>query len=249
MINPADTYKIFADFYDLYTGKFEADLDFYKSNCNNTGKIIEIGCGTGRILEYLLSLGYELTGVDISQEMLDKAAVKLKKWTNNGKLRLINHDFTNSSLSDTFDTALLTFYTFNYIVDKPVNFLQNIYDILPDKGLLLADLFYPNTMYDKSIDNKWVVKEYLIEGKQVKIKDKRQMAGRTEHRSQIFCIDNQEVKIETDRRYYSPAEMKELLLTAGFSNISFSPDYDLTGFTDRLDETGLKSNYIVKAIK
>ncbi|HVP37000.1 MAG TPA: methyltransferase domain-containing protein [Terriglobales bacterium] len=40
-------------------------------------RILDLACGTGRISEYLLVKGYEVWGVDISQEMLDFATKKL----------------------------------------------------------------------------------------------------------------------------------------------------------------------------
>jgi SAM-dependent methyltransferase len=73
MIGAHETYKVFADIYDLYVGRFNADLYFYKSFCQKTDRIIEIGCGTGRVLNDFLCEGYQITGLDISQEMLDKA--------------------------------------------------------------------------------------------------------------------------------------------------------------------------------
>lgn len=251
MINSIDTYKIFADYYDLYVGKYDSDLEFYKSFCTKTDKIIEIGCGTGRILECFLKLDYYITGVDISQEMLDKASEKLNKWNNSNKLQLINHNFTTDRLSEKekFDKALLTFYTFNYILDNPKDFLKNIYTSLVDNGLLLMDLFYPNSLFDPSIDNKWVDKEFMVNGNKIQIKDNRRVIDNIEHRQQVFHIGDSEIKIDTSRKYYCPDELKDYLEIAGFTDIQFSLDYNLTGFNSVIDETRLKSNYIVKARK
>jgi len=249
MIKSTDTYKIFSDFYDLYVGKFNEDMDFYKTYCNKPDIIIEIGCGTGRILDYLLKLDYKIVGVDVSQEMLDKAKAKLGSWIDNGKLELFNHDFTFGRFNETFDKALLTFYTFNYIIEKPIDFLQNIYDSLHDQGLLLIDLFYPNSLYDTTIDNVWILKDYTIHGIEIKIKDNRHVINNVERRQQIFYINNEEIKISTDRKYYRPDEIKQFLEMAGFKNIEFSLDYDLSGFADMIDESKLKKNYIVKAKK
>ena len=41
-------------------------------------KVLEFGCGTGRFLSYLLDIGYELTGVDISEGMLEKAHTRVQ---------------------------------------------------------------------------------------------------------------------------------------------------------------------------
>lgn len=249
MINSIETYKLFADFYDLYAGKFHADLEFYKSFCTETDRIIEIGCGTGRILDYFLESNYCITGVDISQAMLDKATQNLNKWLDSGRLELINHDFTNCSLPKKFDKALVTFYTFNYILDNPADFLKNIHKSLTKNGLILIDAFYPNLLSDKSIDNKWLDKEIILPGKKIKIKDKRRMAGNTERRQQVFYSNGKEIIINSDRKYYRPQELQDYLRIAGFSNIKFSVGYNLNGFCHTIDETKLKNNYIVKARK
>jgi ubiquinone/menaquinone biosynthesis C-methylase UbiE len=43
-------------------------------------KILDIPCGTGRLVEELLEAGYRVTGVDISQDMLDEAKRKLTRF-------------------------------------------------------------------------------------------------------------------------------------------------------------------------
>jgi SAM-dependent methyltransferase len=249
MINSTDTYKIFSDFYDLYVGKFSDDLDFYKTYCNSSDKIIEVGCGTGRILEFFLKQDYQIVGVDVSQEMLDKANEKLLKWINSDNLKLLNHDFTFHRFNDSFDKVLLTFYTFNYIIDKPSEFLHNIYDSLNDNGVLLLDLFYPTTFYDKTIDNIWIQKDFTVNGTLIKINDNRHVNDNIERRTQIFFINDNEIKIDTDRKYYSPTDIKGFLEKVGFKDIEVSLDYDLTGFSSMIDDRKLRKNYIVKATK
>jgi cyclopropane fatty-acyl-phospholipid synthase-like methyltransferase len=249
MNSTIETYKIFSDFYDLYVGKFVYDFDFYKSYCKNIDKILEIGCGTGRILNLLLHMDCKVTGIDISQEMLDKASEKYHNQIKNGRLTLINHDFTTNKLNDSFDNILLTFYTFNYILDRPIEFLKNVYNSLNDKGLLLMDLFYPNTLFDKSINGKWINKEYNIDGQLIKIQDCRTIDNDIEHRQQVFIINGTETKINTKRKYFSPLTLKEMLNSAGYHDIEFSYDYDYNGFKEMIDETRLKNNYIVKVKK
>lgn len=249
MINSVDTYKKFSELYDLYVGKFSDDLDFYKAFCSKSDKIIEIGCGTGRILKFFLQQDYSIVGVDVSQEMLDKAAKKLTKWMDAKKLTLDNHDFTTARMNACFDKALLTFYTFNYIIERPVDFLSHIYESLKKNGMLLIDLFYPVTLLDASIQDKWIIKEFSVEGMKVKLKDNRSVVNNIERRQQIFCINDAEMKIDTDRKYYSPSEMLKFLHLAGFKDVKFALGYNYANFTDSIFEKDLKANYIIKAQK
>jgi len=79
MIESNDSYKVFSLFYDSYIGDwFSDDFQFYRFFCKPEQKIMEIGCGTGRILAFFLKHNYQLTGVDISDEMINIANDKLR---------------------------------------------------------------------------------------------------------------------------------------------------------------------------
>lgn len=246
MNSTIETYKLFADLYDLYVGKFDSDFEFYKYFCHKTERILEIGCGTGRILHVLLTKDCKVTGVDISPAMLEKASKKYNNQIKNGKLTLVNHDFVSDKLNDNFDKILLTFYTFNYILNRPIDFLKNVRHSLNNSGLLLMDLYYPNALYDKSINGKWIDKKYNMDGNLIKIRDCRTIDNNIEHRQQIFIINGKETKIDTKRKYYSPSVLKDMLKSAGFHHIEFSYAYNYRGFEAKISESRLKNNYIVK---
>ena len=65
-----ETYKRFVQYYDLYVEDFNADLPLYMDLCDPEHNILEIGCGSGRVLRALLEEGCRVTGIDISDDML-----------------------------------------------------------------------------------------------------------------------------------------------------------------------------------
>ena len=71
--------------------------------------ILEIGCGTGRVLLPLLQSGHVVTGVDISEEMLRLAQDKLQKNHQGERCKLVNHNFVDQALPQVYGLALVAF--------------------------------------------------------------------------------------------------------------------------------------------
>ena len=64
----AELFDRFARFYDADYRHYQDDLDLILDLADQTGDpILELGCGTGRVLAPLLEAGHTVTGVDISR--------------------------------------------------------------------------------------------------------------------------------------------------------------------------------------
>ncbi|MCP4404443.1 MAG: methyltransferase domain-containing protein [bacterium] len=245
-----ETYKAFARYYDTYTSSFEADLDLYLALCSPQDRILEVGCGTGRILKRFLQAGFQLTGIDISQEMLEIAEKKLSAFVAAEKLRLLSHDFSCEALPERYDKIFTTWYTFNYILDTPENFLHNLFRSAADRALAIFDLFYPKTLAAPERDDVWSNHEFQdVQEKTIHVKDKRRMLDDIEERTQIYEEDGRVREILTKRRYYSPEQMRKLLEKCGFSQVSFSEKYAADNFREQIRPGKGSSHFIVKARK
>jgi cyclopropane fatty-acyl-phospholipid synthase-like methyltransferase len=71
--------------------------------------VLELACGTGSVLEQLAA-EFEVTGVDLSQGMLDVAADKVPE------ARLMRADMTRVALDDRFDVVLCVFDSINHLM-------------------------------------------------------------------------------------------------------------------------------------
>jgi SAM-dependent methyltransferase len=228
-MNSRETYARFARYYDLYSGNYSADLPLYRSLCTPGGRVLEIGCGTGRVLKALLETGTQVTGVDISAEMLEVARAKLGDYLDSGPLRLLDHDFRARPLDETFNHIFVTFYTFNYLLatDDQPNFLSNVRKSLSPHGMLLLDLFYPQPLAQPESDNWWT-ESLLDDGSTtVLLRQKRSMKGAIEERVQIYHKGADRDEIVTLRRFVSKQEMASLLREAGFTNVRVANGYTL----------------------
>lgn len=71
-----DPYAALPALYDLEHDQFTEDIAFYLQLAEVVGDpILELGCGTGRVLAPLAEAGWRVTGIDRSGPMLDKARI------------------------------------------------------------------------------------------------------------------------------------------------------------------------------
>ena len=91
---------------------FRLDVPFVREFCRPPGRLLDLGCGTGRLLRELAPLGYDCTGVDLSPEMLRVARQKCGP-----EVALIEANLTDlSAIPDaSFDYAACLFSTLGMI--------------------------------------------------------------------------------------------------------------------------------------
>lgn len=245
-------YKKLSKYYDIFKAKFTDDLDLYLILGNHKSNILEIGCKTGRILKAFLEIGYSITGIDLSNEMLAIAEKKLSKYIINGKLKLRLHDFDKSPLNEKYDYVMITYYTFNYLLNskKQFKFLKNVYETMNINSLIIFDLFYPKTLSCQKDGQHWEERLTEADGRKVLLKQRSKMINKIEKRVQYFVENDTKDKIITYRRYTTKEEIYYLLLKTGFSNILFTDGYNvLKGFHKFKSEEKTYSSFIVKAEK
>ena len=221
------TYSRLARFYDLYVGDFDADIGLYEALCDPSQRVLEIGCGTGRILSPLLRNGCVVTGVDISEEMLSLARAKLQTYIDRGTLTLVKQDFLRTTMSRQFDRILITYYTFNYLTDRKdqQTFLRNAVDCLADGGVLVMDLFFPRALDPRKQSNRWRQSFLGSAGAQITLNEKKKMVGQIEQRLQWFDDGAVAQKVETNRRFVTKQQAEHLLRQVGFGGIKVADGY------------------------
>jgi ubiquinone/menaquinone biosynthesis C-methylase UbiE len=142
-----DDYDIYAPFYDLDYGDMEADLVMIEQFAARCGSpILELACGTGRVLLPLARQGYEVTGVDVSAAMLDVARRKVAAEGLVDRITLIEGEMQELDLEGRFNLAFVAANSFMHLLttDDQLAALSRIRGHLNPGGLLLLDLFNPD---------------------------------------------------------------------------------------------------------
>jgi ubiquinone/menaquinone biosynthesis C-methylase UbiE len=69
----AKGYNLISEKFSQTRSHFWKDLEFIGSYCKKGDKVLDFGCGNGRLLDFLEKKGIEYTGVDISDKLLAEA--------------------------------------------------------------------------------------------------------------------------------------------------------------------------------
>lgn len=117
-----ELFQKFGEYYDLIyldAVDYEKECDFiekiFKTCCRKQPKkILDLGCGTGSHALILAQRGYEVTGTDISNVMLEKARKKAKE--SNIKASFFVQDMKAIKLNEKFDCAICMFGGFDYLL-------------------------------------------------------------------------------------------------------------------------------------
>ncbi len=136
----------FPRLYDLDTSDLADDLDFYVALAQRAGwPILEIGCGTGRVLVPLAQAGFEVTGVDVAPGMLERARTRVERAGVGSRVRLVEEDARRLDLYQHFPLAIVALNSFLHFTsdDDQIDVLRSLWRHLRPGGLLVLDLPNP----------------------------------------------------------------------------------------------------------
>lgn len=150
MSNVYEEYAFVADLYDHITPyRDRPDVAFFVEAATAAGSpVLEVGCGTGRVLIPTARAGVEVVGLDLSPHMLAVCRHRLQEESEavRGRVRLVEADMRNFDLGSRFTLATIPFRPFQHLltVEDQLSCLASIRRHLTDEGGLILDLFNPS---------------------------------------------------------------------------------------------------------
>jgi SAM-dependent methyltransferase len=136
-----------ASLYDVFA--FDDDLPLYLELAQAQGRrVLEIACGSGRVLVPLARAGFLVTGIDISPHMLALARAKLATdQAVHERAHLVQSDMRDFDLGERgFDLAIAAVKSLAYLTerDDQLRCLQAVAAHLRPGGLLAIDFLHPS---------------------------------------------------------------------------------------------------------
>lgn len=151
-----EAYTDFASVYDKFMD--ETPYEQWSQNIKNVleeyeirdGLVLELGCGTGSMTELLAGMGYDMIGIDCSEEMLNIASSK--KEQSGHDILYLNQDMREFELYGTVRAVVSVCDSLNYLLEKEelVACFKLVNNYLDPKGIFFFD-FNTNYKYETVI--------------------------------------------------------------------------------------------------
>ncbi|MCH8062736.1 MAG: class I SAM-dependent methyltransferase [Chloroflexi bacterium] len=149
-MNPQDSLYSdrFARYYDQYSTGLDGDVKFYVEEASRAGSpVMELACGTGRVLIPIAQSGVEIVGVDRSKDMLSTAREKLALLDGDTRERieLVHGDMRSFYVDRKFKLIMIPYRSFCHLLTAADQrtALERVHMHLESDGLLILNLFDP----------------------------------------------------------------------------------------------------------
>jgi SAM-dependent methyltransferase len=225
------------------------DEEFYLEAAQRLGgPVLELGCGTGRVLLPIARAGIDVTGLDLSPQMLARCHKKLAMEPAEMRchVELIQGDMTPFELGGKFRLITIPFRSFQHMlkVEDQMAYLHAVARHLAPGGQLILDFFQvdPRRMHDPEFMKESERQEEfrMQDGRRVSITDRTAGFHRAEQTNDVEMFYNvRHPDGRTERlvhafpmRYFFRHEVEHLLARCGLRVAALYGDFDYSPLGD-----------------
>lgn len=228
-------FQKYADYYDiLYKDKdYKKECDFLekifrKYSKKSVRSIFDLGCGTGGHSLILAKRGYEMTGLDLSSQMIKTA--KNKSFKEKIKADFFAGDIRKINLKKEFDAAISMFAVISYLTaDKDLlSAFRTAASHLKKKGIFVFDFWFGPAVLNEKPQPKFKI---IKKGNKKTIRFSSPVLDPLKHtvNLEFEIIELLKDKVKSNIReihkirFFFPAEIKNCLKKSGFRMIKICP--------------------------
>lgn len=249
------SFERYAKYYDLiYQDKdYEKECDFIEEifrsvSARPVKSVLDGGCGSGGHAIPLAARGYEVTGIDKSEIMIQHAKVKAER--SDLRIDFCVEDLQEFNLNKQFDACILMFSVIDYITETEdiIKALKNIKRHLKQDSLLVLD-FWNGLAVLRTLPSVRVKTVHNEKMRIIRIAEPDLDALSHLCRVHYRLLVNQgetltdEIQETHVIRYYFPLEIGHYLADAGFQVLRICPFLELN---KKLDEIIWNGTVIAK---
>ena len=193
-------------------------------------KILDAGCGLGRISVELAICGAQVTGVDLIQPFLD--AAKESALAENVSVEWVQADLRSFSRPAAFDVAINVYTSFGYCqtIEEDAEILRNIVQSLKPGGYFVLEMLGREIAVRDFTAGEWferagytVLTDFSVEGA---------WEGLRSH-WQLYTKDGLKADHTFIQRLYAATELRQLMVSAGFADVKIYGDFDRSPYNER----------------
>ncbi len=244
-------------YYDLiFSEGTEEEADFleamHRLYGRSSGKrMLEPGCGSGRLVAEMARRGYTVTGLDLSEPMLDFARTRLERDKLSAVLR--RGDMAKFRIRGKCDIAHCLVSTFKYLLDEESarSHLESVRDALREGGIYILGFHLSDYDSRSRVRERWTANQDGLDVRcniQAWPPDRKTRIERV--RSRLVVEERgKTMRSEThwDFRTYDARQVRELL--ASVSGLKHIATYDMTyelGRKRRFDDEQLDNVLVLR---
>ena len=190
---------------------------FQRFATRDVHRVLEPGCGSGRLVAAMAARGYSVTGLDLSEAMLKYLRKRLKRRSLNADLVL--GDMTKMSFDQPFDAAFCTFNTFRHLLSEAdaLCHLRSVAEhVLPGGIYILGFHMIPRCDDDAECTERWTASHGGTKvSVTLKVIDFNRKTRQEMLRVSIKAVKRsgkvERIRSEFPLRIYAPDQAKKLL--------------------------------------